>query len=106
MLIFKIRSSKRIDVDNSREYVIFLNTLISGGSKKILIDFHDLEYIDSSGIGVFISAAKQIRSSGGDLIVCNVSSEIMSVFKIVSLHEFIKMFTTDGEALNHFRMIV
>ncbi len=105
MAVFSIRTGKRIDIDNSREYVIFLTTIIEGGAKKILIDFHDLEYIDSSGIGLFIAAAKQVRAREGDLIICNVSSEIMGIFKIVNLQDFIKMFSTDGEAVNHYRMI-
>jgi len=106
MVVFKIKTARRIDIDNSKEFVIILNTINKGGGKKILIDCHDLEYIDSSGIGVIIAGAKQIRKKGGDLTIANVTSDIMSIFKIVNLHEFIKIFTTDGEAINHFRVIV
>lgn len=106
MLVFKIKTARRIDLDNSKEFVIIFSTLSKGGGKKILIDCHDLEYIDSSGIGTIIAGAKQVRQKGGDLIIANVTSDIMSIFKIVNLHEFIKIFTTDGEAINHFRVIV
>lgn len=106
MVVFKIKTMKRVDLDNSKEFIILFNALNKGGGKKILIDCHDLEYIDSSGIGAIIAGAKQIRKKGGDLIIANVASDIMSIFKVVNLHEFIKIFTTDGEAINHFRVIV
>ena len=105
MVAFKIKAEKRIDIDSSRELNILFQTLNDGGARKILVDCHDLEYIDSSGIGAIIAAAKVMRKKGGDLIISSVTSDIMSIFKIVNLHEFIKIFNTDGEAMNHFRVI-
>ncbi|PKL37242.1 MAG: hypothetical protein CVV44_16545 [Spirochaetae bacterium HGW-Spirochaetae-1] len=104
-IIFKIRFPKRVDFENSRDFWIFFNALIEGGALKLLLDLHDLEYIDSSGIGVLISTAKALRKNSGDVVLANASSDVRNVFKVVNLQSFIKLFNTDGEAFNHFRLV-
>jgi anti-sigma B factor antagonist len=104
-VIFKIILPHRIDLENSRIYFILFKTLADGGAKKILIDLHDLDYIDSGGIGTIVSAAKMIRKNGGDVVMSSATANILSIFKVVSLQDFIKIFNTDGEAINHFHAL-
>ena len=104
-LIFKIQYPQTVDIENSRSLFILLNNLIAGGAKKILIDARDLEYIDSAGIGNIISIAKLIRNHGGDIILASPSIDIMTVFKVINLQNFIKIFNTQGEAINHYHTL-
>ncbi len=104
ILIFKINPEKRINSDNSNELWIILNTLIDAGVKKILVDLKLVEYIDSSGIGIFINATKKVRKKQGDLVLANTSKEIKEIFKVINLQNFIKIYNTDTEASNYFRL--
>ncbi len=103
ILVFKIDMPKKFNLDNCRNYWIFMKALADGGVLKIIIDMQELEYIDSAGIGVFINTTKLLRKSRGDLVFINVSPDIKSIFRVVNLQNFIKMFNLEGEALNYFR---
>jgi len=59
--------------------------LINEGVLKISVDLAAVEMIDSSGIGVFISAQNSLRKAGGALKVLNVSPDILKMFKIMRL---------------------
>lgn len=52
---------------------------------KITVDLGSVEMIDSSGIGVFISAQNSLRKAGGSLKVVNISADILKMFKIMRL---------------------
>jgi anti-sigma B factor antagonist len=104
-LIFKIELPQRVDIDQSKDLWIFLKTLISGGALKIFIDLKNLAYIDSSGIGVLINAAKLVRKDKGDIILANVSGEIKNIFKVINLENFIKVYNSEVDAVNSYRYL-
>lgn len=102
-IIFKISSGKNITADNAEHPLFFLNTLISGGAQRIIMDMSGLEYIDSSGIGVFIHAAKQLRAGKGNIVFFGVPEQIEEIFSIVQLQKFIEMYNTKEEAISFFK---
>ena len=104
-LIFKADLPKKVDIDNSKDMWIFFKTIIDGGVKKIFIDMKQVEYIDSSGIGIIINAAKLIRKQKGDLVIANVSNEIREIFKVISLENFIKVYNNEVEAVKALKYI-
>jgi anti-anti-sigma factor len=105
LIVFNIIFPDELRIDNSSDYWIFLNTLVEGGARKILLNMEKLEYIDSSGIGMIINITKLIRSNGGDIILASVSKETMNILTVVSLQDFIKIFKNEPEAVNYFRYI-
>jgi anti-anti-sigma factor len=104
-LIFRVDMGKKVDLENSNDLWIFFKTLADGGAKKFIVDMKNLEYIDSSGIGVIINTAKLIRPKKGDIVLINVSQSIRDIFKVINLQEFIKTFNLEAEALNFFRYV-
>ncbi len=104
-LIFRVDLGKKVDIENSNDLWIFFKTLTDGGAKKIMVDMKNLEYIDSSGIGVIINTAKLLRPKKGDIVLVNISQSVKDIFKVINLQEFIKTFNLEAEALNFFRYI-
>ena len=104
-LIFRVDLGKKVDLENSNDLWIFFKTLTDGGAKKIMVDMKNLEYIDSSGIGVIINTAKLLRPKKGDIVLVNISQSVRDIFKVINLQEFIKTFNLEAEALNFFRYI-
>lgn len=51
------------------------------GVEKLVFDFAELRYISSAGLRVLLTAM-QIMEDQGDMIVKNVSPEIMDVFEV------------------------
>ena len=62
-----------------------IQNLVVEGSKKILLNFRDVDYIDSSGLGELVSAFTSIRSQGGELKLLNLSKRVRSLLQITRL---------------------
>jgi anti-sigma B factor antagonist len=59
--------------------------LINENITHITVDLDNVEMIDSSGIGVFISTQNSLKKASGALKVANVSQDILKMFKIMRL---------------------
>lgn len=55
--------------------------------KDIEIDLANVDYIDSSGVGVLISLLKLQKKKGKELIINKVSSKVLNVLKLSSLSD-------------------
>lgn len=102
-LIFMIRAADVFDLDGSRDMLTSCNAFIAGGARKILIEMDELEFIDSSGIGVIVSIAKLVRSMKGEIALLKVPPRIEQIIKPVNLLRFVKSFGSIEEAINFFR---
>jgi anti-sigma B factor antagonist len=48
-----------------------VQNLVIEGIKRILLNFRDVDYIDSSGLGELVSAFTSLRNQGGELKLLN-----------------------------------
>lgn len=62
----------------------------------LIIDFGDIGFMDSSGIGLVMGRYKLIREFGGKLIIQNVPKGIEKVMKLAGLDRIATMQTTGG----------
>ncbi|OGV55578.1 MAG: hypothetical protein A2017_14570 [Lentisphaerae bacterium GWF2_44_16] len=70
------------EVQNFRTELL---NLVNNGIFQIKVDLEKVEMIDSSGIGVFISAQNSLKKQNGSLKVVNVSADILKMFRIMRL---------------------
>ncbi len=62
-----------------------LLALIKNGEKNLIIDLQHIEMLDSTGLGILISAQNSLLEEGGALEVINVTADILKLFKIMRL---------------------
>jgi len=103
--IVRVMAADMLDMDNAGDMRIFLITLIKGGVKKIVIDMTGLDFIDSSGIGVLIDAAKHLRQHGGDIVILSMPERVQIIVQPVRLNRFIKIFEREDEVIYFFRHV-
>ena len=60
--------------------------LMGKGSKKILLNLGDVNYIDSSGIGELVSAFTTVRNQGGELKLLNLTKKVHDLLQITKLY--------------------
>ena len=58
-------------------------------TKKLILDFKELEYLASAGLRVIISTQKKISAMQGELVIRNVSEEVMDVFEVTGLDDIL-----------------
>ena len=56
------------------------NAILSKITKSVNVDFKDLQYISSAGLGVLLATQKRLSQSGGRLTLINMNSHIRDVF--------------------------
>ncbi|MBN1931619.1 MAG: STAS domain-containing protein [Desulfobacterales bacterium] len=62
-----------------------LHSLLQEGIRELVIDFADVEMIDSVGLGILISAHNSLNNCGGKLKIVNVSKDILTLLKAMRL---------------------
>ncbi|MGF1492813.1 MAG: STAS domain-containing protein [Microcoleaceae cyanobacterium] len=69
-----------------------INKLVEDGAKTILIDFKDVSFMDSSGLGALVLALKSVRAAGGKLAVCSINEQIKILFELTSMDRVFPIF--------------
>jgi anti-sigma B factor antagonist len=100
--VYLFHLSGNFVMEISDEFTLLLTTLVDGGMKNVVFDLSDLKYIDSTGIGIFISVAKQMRAKGGDLAFFNVNPALLEIFNLVKMNDFILFFRGEKQISDHF----
>ena len=59
--------------------------LIDEKKLHIVIDLHNVEWMNSSGLGILIGAVTLLRNNQGKLLLINVSDRIQNLLKITKL---------------------
>jgi anti-sigma B factor antagonist len=61
--------------------------MVKTGIPELIIDFTDVDIVDSVGLGVVIATHNSLSNSGGTLKVINVSDDIYQLFKTMRLDQ-------------------
>jgi len=61
--------------------------IVAEGVEELVIDLTDVHMVDSSGIGLLISAHNSLRKAGGRLAVIHASAEILELFQTMRMHQ-------------------
>src|SRR5262249_53568653 len=75
---------------------------VERGGERVLIDFFQTGYIDSSGLGVLVSLSKKIREQGGELRLANLNDDLKTLFELTKLDTLFQIAETRERALQSF----
>jgi anti-anti-sigma factor len=65
----------------------------------VLLDFADVEYINSTGIAVLVSMLARARKEGRRMAACGLTAHYREIFSVTRLSDFIEMFDDEQHAL-------
>lgn len=69
---------------------------------KIVFDISQLQFIDSSGIGVILGTMRRARATGGDVKLACPTDSITSIFNLVRMNRLINIIPSVDEAVAGF----
>jgi len=64
---------------------------------NIVIDLSAVEYMDSTGLGVFVGAFKNVRSNKGTFQLVGLSDRLKRLFEITGLADIMNIGQIEGE---------
>lgn len=80
-----ISLSGDIEIYNVQELKKDLLELINKKNADVILDAKDLNYIDSTGLGVLVSVLKKVKAYGGKVTVKHLKPYIAKIFTITGL---------------------
>ncbi|MEC9490703.1 MAG: STAS domain-containing protein [Halanaerobiales bacterium] len=81
-----------IDFSNSQQLKEVLLQVFEQDFKQVILDFSEVESIDSSGLGKLLLFQKKLKEKGGTLIIRNVKSDyIKNMFEMIHLNKVIEI---------------
>jgi anti-sigma B factor antagonist len=76
-----------------------LSALLDRGRARLVVDLAGVPYVESRGLSALVTAMKRARALGGDLRLCALRAEVLSIFGITHLNRVVPVFPTRQEAL-------
>ncbi len=64
---------------------------LPGTGKRIHIDMENVSFVSSSGMGLLIHTARELREQDGDLFLHNVPEDILEVFRMLDVIDFLNI---------------
>ncbi len=79
-----------------------LHECIEKGIKKVIIDLAQVDWMNSTGLGILISGLTTIRNNGGELKLANVTEKIQSLLAITKLVTVFEAYDSIDDAIKSF----
>lgn len=92
-----------VHVSTAPELSSRLNDAIDVGRTAIVIDLSEVEFIDSTGLSVLLSAQRRIDRAAGRMALVCANPTVMRLFEITHLDSTFAILATGEEALKHVR---
>jgi len=74
-------------------------SLVGEGQVDIVLDLSGVDFLDSVGLGVIVSALKRVRGRDGRLVVAGAVPRVRALFELTRLDEIIDLHDTVDGAL-------
>ena len=69
---------------------------------KLILNLEDIDFVDSTGFGVFLSIMKTANNHYGHFKICNIHTDVMELFKLLKLHNVFEIYNTQEDCVNSF----
>ncbi|MQY80011.1 MAG: anti-sigma factor antagonist [Bacteroidetes bacterium] len=69
---------------------------------KLILNLEGINYVDSSGFGVFLSIMKTANNNYGFFKLCNIAPEVMELFKLLQLHNIFEIYEDIDDCVKSF----
>jgi anti-sigma B factor antagonist len=92
----------RLDMSSAPAFRERVRQLIDAGTSQLVVDFGEVSFVDSSGLGAVIGGLKLSRQSGGDLRIARPNQQVLLVLDLTSLNRVLQPYASLEEALAGF----
>ena len=89
----------RGDVTAGSEAVLMSAYEETGDAKAVVLNFSDLSYMNSGGIGLLVTLLVRAQRGGGRLVATGLSDHYRQIFELTRLDEAIEIIDDEGAAV-------
>jgi anti-sigma B factor antagonist len=93
----------RVDFgDGSKRLRETLGDLVTRGTKNVLLNMREVDFVDSSGIGEMVRGHVQLAKIGGQLKLVNLSKHVRMLLQVTSLDKVFEIFDNELDGIKSF----
>jgi len=97
-----LRLKGYLDAHTASDLEAALQRLVDEKRYRVIVNFKDLGYISSAGLGVFMGFIEEMRNGGGDIKLSNMSPKIFRVFDLLGFPALYEINDEESVALASF----
>ena len=91
--------SGKLDATSAKTFEDKILSLINSGVQRLVVDLSQLEYVSSSGLRVFLVAAKRLQPTDGKFALCGMQDHIRQLFDLAGLSSILSIYGSRAEAV-------
>lgn len=95
-LIASLADTDRLNAAVASEIKSDLTDQLSGNA-NLVVNLSNIKFIDSTGIGVLISALKTARQHNGSFKLCAIQKDVMSLLSLMKLDKVFDIYDNESE---------
>jgi anti-sigma B factor antagonist len=80
-----------------------LNNLFNKPNTRLVLNLEGINFIDSTGFGVFLSVMKTASINYGHFKICNIRKDVMELFKLLQLHNVFEIYSNLDDCLRSYK---
>jgi anti-sigma B factor antagonist len=80
-----------------------LDRAIGRGARKLLVDLTGVPWMNSAGLGIFLSAYSRLRAVGGELRFCGVGPRVHEILRTTKLLTVLAVLDDEETGIRSFR---
>ena len=80
-----------------------IKSLINAGHVDVLLNLSKVSWVNSTGLGILVSAFHTLKKNGGQLKICEVSDRIDNILNVTQLKLVFETFDEQDAALASFK---
>lgn len=79
------------------EFKTYVRSCLRDGHRDLVLNLAEVQFIDSSGVGMLIHLLQEVRSQGGDIRLLNLSEDIHDLFEMVAIDRLFQILSGEQE---------
>lgn len=92
-----------LDAHTAPEFEFAIQELLKNKRYKMVVDFQELNYISSAGLGVFMGFIEEVRKNGGDIKLAQMNEKVFKIFDLLGFPNLYEIYKSRDEAIQKFR---
>ena len=92
-----VQPSGILDSVRGNQLLREIGEVVATGADIVLIDFENVTYLDSSGLGALVSAQRMVQTAGGKLFLCSITDQTKMLFELTKMNRVFKTFADRDE---------
>ncbi|MEA5606166.1 STAS domain-containing protein [Nostoc sp. UHCC 0252] len=87
-----IKLNGNLNATTSQEFRQNITDILEVGAKIVLVDFKDVTFMDSSGLGALVLAFKTLRAADTKLVLCSINEQVRILFELTNMDKVFEIF--------------